>query len=294
MNQALRAMLTRLVDYAGLFPPASLGMPEAVAKYGRYRGGDHRWMMARFVVPVSRLDEFEAAAAAHLTNADEWVVSVLPGIDLTADLDRIEAFNRRNDRRARIDTIETKADHVEAIRVLSSRVPDEIALFVEIPADDDPAPLLAAIAAAGRFAKIRTGGVTRDAFLAPAAIVRFIRRCHESDVAFKATAGLHHPLQCVRPLTYERDAPRGAMNGFVNLFLAAALTREGLSDHELVELLLTDDASAFSVDGDVIGWRGAAVDVASLARTRRELAVSFGSCSFEEPVAELKELGWLD
>jgi hypothetical protein len=293
MNDSLQALLTRLVDYAGLFPPANLGMPEAVENYARYRRGDHRWMLARFIVTVSRLDEFEAAAAAHLTNAEEWAVSVLPGVDLTGDLARIEAFNRRNDRRARIDTIETKADHVEAIRVLCAKVPDEIALFVEIPADDDPAPLIGEIAAAGRFAKIRTGGVTQDAFLSPETIIRFIRRCHESEVAFKATAGLHHPLRCVRPLTYEPDAPRGAMNGFVNLFLAAALVREGHPDHELVELLLTDDASAFSIDGDAIGWRRSTVDVASLAKTRRELAASFGSCSFEEPVNDLRELGWL-
>lgn len=268
-------------------------MPEAVANYARYRAGEHQWMLGRFIVPVSRLDELEAAAAAHLTNADEWVVSVLPGVDVTSDLDRIEAFNRRNDRRAHVDTIEAKADHVEAIRALSAKVPDEIALFIEIPAGDDPAPLLGEIAAAGRFAKIRTGGVTADAYLPPEKIIRFIRRCHEREVAFKATAGLHHPLRCVRPLSGEPDAPRGAMNGFVNLFLAAALMRSGLSDHELVELLLTDDASAFSIKGDVIRWRHTEVDVAALAGTRRELAISFGSCSFEEPVDDLRELSWL-
>jgi hypothetical protein len=293
MNDTLRALLTRLIDYAGLFPPATLGMPEAVANYARYRDGDHRWMLARFIVPVSRLDELESAAAAHLTNADEWILSVLPGVDVTADLDRIEAFNRRNENRARIDTMEAKADHPEAIRALSAKVPDEIALFIEIPGDDDPEPLITEIAAAGRFAKIRTGGVTADAFLPPEKIIRFIRRCHDREVAFKATAGLHHPLRCVRPFTDEPDSPRGAMNGFVNLFLAAALLRAGLPDDELVDLLLTDDASAVSIEGDVIRWRRGTVDLAALAGTRRELAISFGSCSFEDPVQDLRELAWL-
>jgi len=293
MNRTLRALLTRLVDYAGLFPPASLGMAEAVANYARYRSGSERWMLARFITPVARLDDFEAAVASELTNADEMAISALPGVDLTSDLERIEAFNERNEHRARVDTIEAKADHVESIRLLDSKVPDSIALFIELPAVEDPGPLVEEVARAGRFAKVRTGGVTPDAFLTPQEIIRFMRRCHEKEVAFKATAGLHHPLRCVKPLTYEPDAPRGTMNGFVNLFLAAALMRKGLDDELLVELLLTDDASAFTFDEDAIRWHDTTIDVAAAAQARSELAVSFGSCSFEEPVDDLRELHWL-
>lgn len=292
MNQSLRTLLTRLVDYAGLFPPAKLEMPAAAANYARYRESDLRWMLARFITPVARLGELEDTVRG-LQVPSEWALSVLPGGDLHTDLDKIAAFNTRNRRRMHIDTIEAKAEDVDAIRHLDAAVPDDVALFIEIPANDDPVELIAAIAGAGRFAKIRTGGVTPDAFLPPDDIVRFMRRCHENGVAFKATAGLHHPLRCVKPLTYEPDAPRGAMNGFVNLFLAAALLRDGGSDAELVELLRTTDAEAFALDGDTITWRGATAGVAELASTRRELAISFGSCSFEEPVEDLRALGWL-
>jgi len=294
MNAALRTLLTRLVDYAGLFPPAKLGMDEAVANYARYVASEERWMLARFISPVARLAEFESAAKNRIESGQEWALSVLPGADIRADLESIDSFNHRNRHRARIDTIEAKAGSLEAVRALDRDVPDEIALFIEVPADDDPGPLVSEIASVGRFAKIRTGGVTPDAFLSPENIIRFIRRCHESDVPFKATAGLHHPLRCVRPLTYEADAPKGPMNGFINLFLAAALVRSDLSDTSLVELLLTEDPGEFSFQNDAIGWREISVDSTSLAHTRRELAISFGSCSFEEPVADLRKLSWLD
>ena len=293
MLPSLRILLPRLVDYAGLFPPAKLGMAEAAANYARYRSADEHWMLARFITPVARLAELEEEIGRVATAGGEWAISALPGTDLRGDLQIMDDFNRRNRGRARIDTIEEKAVSEDAVRELDRVVSDEIALFIELPAADDPAPLVATVAGTGRFAKIRTGGVTRDAFLPPDSIVRFMRRCPERGVAFKATAGLHHPLRCVRPLTYEPDAPTGPMNGFVNLFLAAAFLRSGLPDDALVELLLCDDPATFRLAEETIEWRGSSVDVAALASTRRELAISFGSCSFEEPVNDLRALRWL-
>ena len=135
-------------------------------------------------------------------------------------------------------------------------------------------------------AKIRTGGITEDAFPSPAAVAAFIRACKEHGVAFKATAGLHHPLRCVRPLTYEPNAAVGTMHGFLNVFLAAAM----VDDAEAV--LLESDPNAFTFDDDGVTWRSRRVTVDEL-KAMREFATSFGSCSFEEPIDDLKELGWL-
>lgn len=143
------------------------------------------------------------------------------------------------------------------------------------------------LAARGLRAKIRTGGVTPDAFPDAASVAAFIRKCAENGVAFKATAGLHHPVRCVKPLTYEPDAPTGTMHGFVNVFMAAALLQQA-------ETILTEtDARAFEFGDDSASWRGHAVATEDLIRIRSEFAISFGSCSFEEPIADLKELGWL-
>ncbi len=155
--------------------------------------------------------------------------------------------------------------------------------FVEIT---DTA-LLPELKRRGLRAKIRTGGLTADAFPSTETVAAFIRACKAEGVPFKATAGLHHPLRCVRPLTYEPNAPTGPMHGFINVFLAAALP-------DLAEEILREtDARSFFFGDDGASWRGYHVDVDALVTMRRTFALSFGSCSFEEPIDDLKELEWL-
>ena len=146
--------------------------------------------------------------------------------------------------------------------------------------------LLDAIKRHGQRAKIRTGGITPDAFPAIGNVAEFLRACKAKGVAFKATAGLHHPLRCVRPLTYEPNAALGTMHGFLNVFLAAAM----VDDAEAI--LRETDPTAFRFDDDGASWRDRRVSIDDLKAMRR-FATSFGSCSFEEPIDDLKELGWL-
>jgi len=155
--------------------------------------------------------------------------------------------------------------------------------FVEI----SDLTLLDEIKRRGLRAKIRTGGITPDAFPPIDDVAAFLRACHARGIAFKATAGLHHPLRCVKPLTYEPNAPTGTMHGFINVFLAAAM----LDDAE--EILLEQDPHAFAFDDDGATWRDRRVSTQDLTTMRRDFAISFGSCSFEEPIGDLRALGWL-
>jgi hypothetical protein len=147
--------------------------------------------------------------------------------------------------------------------------------------------LLDAIKSRGLRAKIRTGGITAEAFPAIDDVAAFLRACKEKGIAFKATAGLHHPLRCVKALTYEPNAPTGTMHGFLNVFMAAAL----LDYAE--EVLAETDPWSFTFDDEGASWRGHSVSTAELMTLRRDFAISFGSCSFEEPIGDLRELGWL-
>lgn len=147
--------------------------------------------------------------------------------------------------------------------------------------------LLDAIKRHGLRAKIRTGGITADAFPAIEDVAAFLRACKAKGIAFKATAGLHHPLRCVKALTYEPNAPVGTMHGFLNVFLAAAL----LDYAE--EILAETDPWSFAFDDEGASWRGHKVSTPELTILRRDFAISFGSCSFEEPIGDLRELGWL-
>ncbi|MGO9258373.1 MAG: hypothetical protein ACLQU1_18965 [Bryobacteraceae bacterium] len=282
----VRALLDRLIDYAGLFPPAALEMSAAVRQYAACRRGPHAWALGRFIVPLARLPEMQQAmrqAAAPIAEAGDWKLSVLalPGEPLPPG----------------IDSVEMKIERAEDIRRLSSHSP--ALRYFEIPIAADPRELVAALAETGGRAKVRTGGLTPEAYPGVAELARCLCACAAARVPFKATAGLHHPL----------PGPKGAppMHGFVNLFLAAALAYHGGAGQDVaaapahhggtrwdVEATLQEtSAEAFRWDADGVSWHGHRLSTAQIAAARAEFAISFGSCSFEEPIAGLEALGWL-
>jgi hypothetical protein len=289
----MRSLLAHAIDYAGLFPPAALGMADAVRRYADYLHGPDAWALGRFVVPASRLEEFERAAddLAPRAPAAPWRLSVLLGADVAGEIELLGEFNCRHaaDGAAAFsgDVIEARADSVAAVDRLLAAVPRWAEAYVEVPLDPDPAPLIAAIAKGGGKAKVRTGGVTPEAFPSPGQLLRFLRACTSANIPFKATAGLHHAIRAEYPLTYAADSPRGLMYGFLNLFLASAFLRQGMSDKDAIELLEERSRSAFRFTPDAIEWRTHRLDRQDVDAARALGIQSFGSCSFEEPVTEL-------
>jgi hypothetical protein len=292
----LRLLLQHSIDYAGLFPPASLGMRPALENYATYRSGPDAWALGRFVVPAGRLDELEAASTGLLpsTSDEPWRLSVLIGADLAADLRRLDELNCRHAAAGTgalvADTVEIKVETGDAVEAALAKLPRQLAAFVELPVTRDPGAALAVIARHGAGAKIRTGGVTEDAFPATDDLLRFLRGAVAAGVPFKATAGLHHPLRARYRLTYEPDSASGTMFGFLNLFLAAAFLRNGMSDGDARDLLEERDAATLNFDRGGVSWRGHRLDAAHLADARRGGLGSFGSCSFEEPIGDLASL----
>ena len=302
---ALTTLLRGAVDYAGLFPPAALAMDAAARNHAAYRAGDERWMLGRFVVPATRLDELADAASRAADDGAPWRVSALVGADVEGELARVDALDARRSRLV-VDAVELKAADARALRDVARAVaaragaPYAGEAYVEVPLDPDPAPLAAAAREGGVRLKARTGGVTRDAFPPPALVLRFLARCAAADVGCKATAGLHHALRGEHPLTYEPGCARGTMLGFVSVLLADALLRDGAAPDDLAPLLEERDPAAFAFDAEGAAWRSASgsraafrVGVDAIAAARARGLASFGSCSFEEPVAELRALGFL-
>ena len=289
----VRALLKGVVDYAGLFPPASLSMAAAVAAYADHRASADAWLLGRFVLPVARLEEFEADADALLPRegARSWALSALLSGDVETDLQRVEAFNERH-RDARrgavhIDTVELKTHTTHEIVHAGALLDRQFDTYMEIPVTEDPAELIAGIAAVHAKAKIRTGGVTPELFPPTAHVVRFIKRCLGHDVAFKATAGLHHPWRAEYPLTYASDAARGTMYGFINVLLCVAGLHEGMTEAVAERLIEERDAGSVIFDADGVRWRDRRIGNAALRRARETMA-SFGSCSFSEPLTDLR------
>lgn len=296
-DTALRTLLAGSIDYAGLFPPAGLEMPTAVRQYAEYRAGPDAWALGRFVVPVERLAELEreADALAPRAPAEPWRLSALVGAGAVPEIEVLGEFNCRHAATGAAalsgDVVEAKAGSVEAIDRLLGALPRWATAYVEIPLDPDPAPLVAALARRGARAKARTGGVTADAFPSEAHLLRLLRACTAAAVPFKVTAGLHHSLRAEYPLTYAPDSARATMYGFLNVFLTAAFLRRGLGDADALRLLEERSPDAFRFSADGIEWRGHRVDRATIAEARAAGIGGFGSCSFTEPVEELRGMG---
>ena len=297
-SATLQTLLTGAIDYAGLFPPAALSMREAVARYADYRGAAEAWALGRFVVPLARVEELVAAQRAVGSHGQAWRLSVLLGDDAAADASRIRALNATHARSAVIDSAEVKVSGPAAaarrrIASLAEELPPSVRLFVEAPIDHELRLHIAAIAAANACAKIRTGGVTKEAFPPASDIARFLICCAEHDTRFKATAGLHHPWRGNYPLTYESGAPTANMFGFLNVLVAAALARRGGSEEDLLAVLESERGNDFRFDDGELRWRSLRLTRQELVESHATFALSFGSCSFEEPVLDLRRLALL-
>ena len=294
-KKSIRALLTGIIDYAGLFPPAQLAMPKAVSNYAAYKTSDYRWMLGRFVVPAGKLAEFaENARDFSAKTKEDWRLSVLASDDIYATVHQVADFNAANAPRIVCDSLEVKVETSYQIKEIADAVPTGLTTYFEIPIDHSLADLISTLAIYGQRAKIRTGGLTAEAFPTVEQIARFMRVCLAANVPFKATAGLHHPLRCVKPLTYEADAPEGTMNGFLNAFLAVAFLRQGYQSKLIHELLRDTRADNFLFDNNGVLWRQEHfLNTVQIENMRTRSAVSFGSCSFVEPVEDLQEIGLL-
>ena len=297
LPRTLACLLDGLVDYAGLFPPAREDMETMVKGFDE--GLDHPmgWMLARVIVPVGKLDEFEQAAASLLPDDDTddpWCLSVLvspAGSDeLEGDIERLAAFNERHCNAANglalADVIELRADSAEAIDSALDLLPDDLFPFFELSSSSDSRGLLAALAGSEAAAKIRTGGIKPELNPATADVARFIRNAVQADVPFKATAGLHHPLP------NENPSIPAHQQGFLNVFLAsAAAAVHRLNEGDIVELL--DYTGAIEFEDDQVSIDGLVLGCEQLEASRGGTAISFGSCSWREPIADLQSLGYL-
>ncbi|HEY2857719.1 MAG TPA: hypothetical protein VGJ21_04835 [Terracidiphilus sp.] len=281
---AIEAALGGLIDYAGLYPPAALDMATAVRNYLDYRGHRHAWMLGRFLVDLTRLDELLTAASER---ACEMPLSVIaaPG----ADLDAVERNRRRG---LRIEALEIKCDEPLKIARTCEHLPPDVECYFEIPIRASCSGAIDAMAAVNVRAKLRLGGVTAEAFPAIADVANRLHLLADRRVAFKATAGLHHPFRSRHRLTYANDSPQAMMHGFINLIGAAAVVHFGGSAEEAAGILEIEKPDEFQFAADCIAVGGHAWTAAQI-RDMRQCFTSFGSCSFTEPIHDLEALGWL-
>ncbi len=168
---------------------------------------------------------------------------------------------------------DTRAEAVELpmpanLAAVAAAAPE---VYVELPTDEQLERRVERLAALGLRAKVRCGGA---ALPTVGELAAFIRCCRDAAVPFKATAGLHHAVR-------GKDG-----HGFLNLLAAVVF-----GDEE--DALAETDPRAFRLGPDAFAWRTHSAGAADLAAACRSTFVSIGSCSFSEPVDELRSLGVL-
>ena len=272
-------------------------MDAAVRAYAEYRAGPDHDFLGRFVVPASRLTEFSESARGILPESGRpWRLSGIASGDPQKARESIDLFNSfhsdgAGNGLAVCDVVEMPVDSREAIATVLQAFPANVELYMEVGASHESLPLIRDIAATRASAKIRTGGVVESAIPPADQVVRFIEVCVEEGVPLKATAGLHHAIRGSYPLTYEPGSPSAMLYGYLNVFLAAALCAAGASESAVMGVLEETDPTELHFDDRSFWWKDHVVLLEQLAVIRQNVATSFGSCSFTEPVSEAKALG---
>lgn len=312
MFASLRTLLTGLIDYAGLFPPARLSLDQAIRNYARYRREEDAWMLGRFVVPAARLEDLEPYHDELFSVDPPFVFSVLGRgggslgeflTNLRDDLRDIAAFRKRHGGRVSVEVLETRLppDLADSQRAESDlnlfktlRVFPAVGLFPFCESPARPEELLdqLALLPGERVGfKLRCGGLDASAFPSGQQIADALCHCLDAGIPFKATAGLHHPLPGIRGTGVSPVGVR--MHGFVNVFLAGVLAyARNLNRKQLCSLLDDDNPKHFSFSHKAAAWGKHRATTAEIAAARREFVLSFGSCSFQEPREDLRSLGW--
>lgn len=301
--------MSRIIDYAGLYPPASLPLEQAFANFVKYQNDAEAWMLSRFVIPARRLTELSLLLPAvgnfSFTllgrggkDADEFSHS------LELDVQEIRSFASLHTERVVLDMFEvalpaSSFDDQFALNTLVKQTADllninGLTVFFEAPFGDDWQMRADKLFYALRKVKdkhvgfkLRTGGVTADAFPTTEQVAWTIVEARDSGIPLKCTAGLHHPIR------HFNESVQTKMHGFLNVFGAGVLTAANGISQDLVQFILDDeDPASFSFSDDAFEWKGLHADTADIERIRHQVT-SFGSCSFDEPREDLQKLSFL-
>ena len=302
-SASLRALLTHSIDYAGMFPPCGLGLESALRNQAEYVRSPDAWMLGAFVLSTEQFDatkqllsQFDAQHPLRVAALGAKTANVDTFLETLDDTDAaIRSLSRHNVDLVSMSHLEMFLPHdIDVASLEEARsILGDLPVFWEAPPDraEQTIALLAEFnsdADSATFGyKLRTGGVTADAFPTSMQIAKALVTPATHQLPIKFTAGLHHPLR------QYRQEVQTKMHGFLNVLGAAVLAAEHRWDTNQTAIMLDDEnVDSFSFTDDFFAWREWRIDTKRL-QYRRRFVVSFGSCSFNEPRDDLRALNLL-
>jgi hypothetical protein len=282
MSIATPTFLRRLIDDAAIFPPGNAPLPVGVREHFAIRRDGRSDVVGPFIVDVDRLQAAALLAREMHSALDVSVVvrepsTVDQALRIVADQDSLDLVGLE----VVLSSTGNALEHdLEDLSDTIAGLATPPAAWIELPwsiSRDTWADDLAMVTNVGFALKIRTGGLTPQAFPSPQSLAEILCTAAELGLPFKCTAGLHSPVR-------HFDASTGAIHhGFLNLIIASVRARAGGSLSEVTAILGLEDA------GILAQAMGMIPD--DEMTSARELFRSYGSCSIDEPLSELAQLG---
>jgi hypothetical protein len=286
----LTEALSGLVDDAAIFPPGNAPVPDAIRAHARHRTAWYAALVGGFVCPDTRLTELQSGLDDAGDDTERPLVVNLTVQGGAGAVEPALTWVRR-DARLRLAVVEVALRDEEDLAhnaarmttVLRGALPADRSAYVElprlrgatVPSGWDAA--LDELAASGLPAKYRTGGPDHDAFPDAGELVTFVDACLDRETPFKLTAGLHHAVRHTAADTgFEH-------HGFLNVLLATRALLDGASRDDAAALLELRDPGDVAARMQQLGEKRVA--------SARRWFTSFGSCSIDDPVGDLVDLG---
>jgi hypothetical protein len=269
-------LFTGMFDDAAMYPPADTKMPAATRGYARHRLSWYAETVGAFVCNARRLPAL-AAQIDDLALEPFDVAAVVPdGVDGLDPLTRAIA----NLPQLRLQAVEMplRTDpFAAAARALEPLRASGVLCYLEIPVLRVKDRHIHDMSTAGLRLKLRTGGTSIDAFRTEEELATPIVMCASERLQFKCTAGLHNAVR-------HRDVEtKFEHHGFLNVALAARVAAGTGNAAATTEVLAERDPRAIA---ERI-WDLSRSDVDAI----RAMFCSFGTCSIEEPIADLIQMG---
>lgn len=293
MTKALQALLTNVIDYAGMFPPAKLSLKESLANYLQYKKSTESWMLGSFICPATKVRDFcEQIDWSAITPKHHLSLTSAANLDDSQQLTDLQSHLELANSLAKPHisiSLEIKLPQQPIANFMEYATPfcDKIYLEVpfDAPFDKETLQQKVGLKPNSKWAfKFRTGGIVPEAFPSSEQLARAIIACRDAGIAWKATAGLHHPLR-------HFDEKIGTkMHGFMNVIGAAVLCQiSHLTELQVCQILEEESPEAFLFQEETFRWRDFEASATEIEQARKQTMQSFGSCSFDDPCDDLRE-----
>lgn len=326
MKKGLQELFGHSIDYAGLFPPASLTLEEAIKNYLEYAQSPLSIYLGNFVTVyryIESLNEILENISDRMGNSDSENSISTDSIPLTVILSEDDAVSTIK------DLLCTEVIH-DSIKLCSFELKLSETLCNDSDLEDLLKQIVEVMQAAGLpdiriyFEVLQTGDAGKDdlAFSILASnVARFKSKVTSTDgdhlmglkcrfanaeakkvpgidlvcamlitamqagLPLKATQGLHHLL------SNKKGDPRHCRFGYLSLFVACGLLcGSDITKDDLETLLAEENVENFKIRGSSISWRNYRLTIQEIREARRRFLSAFGSCSFTEPLNELKRI----